>query len=69
MCFACLCQDVRPAGAAPMAAELEVSPAIQPGMMSRVRHKMRNMAGEQERWKGTVQEQRRNIYDRHNMLN
>jgi len=40
-----------------------------PGVISRVRHKVRTIAGEQEKWKGTVQEQRRNIYDRHNMLN
>lgn len=35
-------------------------------VMSRVRHQVR---GEQQRWKGAVQEQRRHIYDHHTMLN
>jgi len=36
------------------------------GMISRVKHRV---AGEQEKWKGTVQNQRKNIYDEHTMLN
>jgi len=36
------------------------------GVISRVKHRM---AGEQEKWKGTVQNQRKNIYDEHTMLN
>jgi len=35
-------------------------------VMSRVRHQVR---GEQQRWKGAVQEQRKHIYDHHTMLN
>jgi hypothetical protein len=38
-------------------------------LMSRVRQEVDRVRGEQLRWKGTVQEQRRNIYDRHTMLN
>jgi len=36
------------------------------GVISRVKHRM---AGEQEKWKGAVQNQRKNIYDEHTMLN
>lgn len=40
-----------------------------PGVMSRVKHKVCSVRGEQQKWKGTVQEQRKHIYDRHTMLN
>lgn len=39
------------------------------GVFSRVRRKVLGVAGRQEKWKGTVSEQRRNIYDTHSMLN
>lgn len=39
------------------------------GIVSRVRMEMSRVKGEQERWKQTVQQQRRNIYDSHTMLN
>ncbi|XP_041353877.1 proton-transporting V-type ATPase complex assembly regulator TMEM9-like isoform X2 [Gigantopelta aegis] len=35
----------------------------------RQRSILNRVTDEQQRWKGTVQEQRRNIYDRHSMLN
>ena len=38
-------------------------------IISRVQHQVNRAKGEQEKWKGTVQEQRRNVYDRHTMLN
>lgn len=36
---------------------------------ARQRSLLNRMTDEQKKWKGTVQEQRRNIYDRHTMLN
>lgn len=38
-------------------------------IMSRVEQEVSRVRGAQEKWKGTVVEQRRNIYDRHTMLN
>ncbi len=38
-------------------------------ILTQVRQQVNKAKGEQEKWKGTVQEQRRNVYDRHNMLN
>ncbi len=38
-------------------------------IISRVQHQVNRAKGEQQKWKGTVQEQRRNVYDRHTMLN
>ena len=46
--------------------QLPSTSADRVSMMSRVRHQVR---GEQQRWKGAVQEQRRHIYDHHTMLN
>jgi len=47
--------------------------AILPGQSSRpptgVSKVVNRVKGEQEKWKGTVSEQRKNIYDRHTMLN
>lgn len=43
--------------------------SLRTGVMLRVKHEVQRMRGEQERWKGTVQEQRKHIYDRHTMLN
>lgn len=40
-----------------------------PGVISRVKTEVRRVHGEAQRWRGTVQEQRRHIYDRHTMLN
>jgi len=39
------------------------------GVMSRVKHEVNRVKGEQEKWKGTVKEQRKIIFDRHTMLN
>lgn len=49
--------------------ELEDSRPVPPGVMSRVKNKVCSVRGEQQKWKGTVQEQRKHIYDRHTMLN
>jgi len=38
-------------------------------LMTRVKHEVQKVHGEQQKWKGTVQEQRRHIYDAHTMLN
>lgn len=38
-------------------------------IMMRVKHEVSRVRGEQQKWKGTVQEQRKHIYDRHTMLN
>jgi len=38
-------------------------------LMSRVKHEVNRVKGEQAKWKGTVSEQRKNIFDRHTMLN
>lgn len=43
--------------------------SLRTGVMLRVKHEVQRMRGEQERWKGAVQEQRKHIYDRHTMLN
>lgn len=40
-----------------------------PGVISRVKTEVRRVHGEAQRWRGTVQEQRKHIYDRHTMLN
>ncbi|XP_029645748.1 transmembrane protein 9 isoform X4 [Octopus sinensis] len=37
--------------------------------LGRQRSILNRVSDEQKKWKGTVQEQRRNIYDRHSMLN
>jgi len=47
----------------------EVEMAAPPGVISRVKTEVRRVHGEAQRWRGTVQEQRRHIYDRHTMLN
>jgi TMEM9 len=39
------------------------------GVISRMKREVRRVHGEAQKWKGTVQEQRKNIYDRHTMLN
>lgn len=39
------------------------------GLATRSRAIMTRVRDQQNRWKGTVQEQRKNIYDRHTMLN
>jgi len=38
------------------------------GVISRVKHEVNRVRADQQKWKGTVQEQRRNIFDRHIML-
>ena len=60
--WVCGVQEVQGGGAGWMAS----TSADRVSVMSRVRHQVR---GEQQRWKGTVQEQRRHIYDHHTMLN
>jgi len=47
----------------------EAEMAAAPGVISRVKTEVRRVHGEAQRWRGTVQEQRRHIYDRHTMLN
>ena len=48
----------------------DIGPRARRGpIISRVQHQVNRAKGEQEKWKGTVQEQRRNVYDRHTMLN
>lgn len=49
--------------------EMDSRPPRSGDVISRVRHEVRRVQGEQRKWKGTVQEQRKNIYDRHTMLN
>jgi len=49
------------------AAELRAVAA--PGVISRVKTEVRRVHGEAQRWRGTVQEQRRHIYDRRILLN
>ncbi|XP_059178526.1 putative protein 2 isoform X2 [Physella acuta] len=45
------------------------TPTISADMAARQRSLLNIVQKEQKKWKGTVQEQRRNIYDRHSMLN
>ena len=42
---------------------------VRPTVLSRVKYEVGKVRGEQRKWKGQVQEQRRHIYDRHTMLN
>lgn len=43
--------------------------SIIPGIIYRLKNKMSFVRGEQERWKGAVQEQRDHIYDKRTILN
>ncbi|KAH9505565.1 Transmembrane protein 9 [Bulinus truncatus] len=45
------------------------TPTITQDMSARQRSLLNIVQKEQKKWKGTVQEQRKNIYDRHSMLN
>ena len=38
-------------------------------LINRVKYEVNKVKGEQQKWKGTVKEQRRHIYDTHTMLN
>ncbi|KAK2160427.1 hypothetical protein LSH36_133g01025 [Paralvinella palmiformis] len=56
-------QSIQPGGM------LEDTTRPRGAIMMRVKHEVSRVRGEQQKWKGTVQEQRRHIYDRHTMLN
>ncbi|XP_063403526.1 proton-transporting V-type ATPase complex assembly regulator TMEM9-like isoform X1 [Mytilus edulis] len=45
------------------------TPVVSRAELTRQRSIINRMTDEQKRWKGTVKEQRRNIYDKHSMLN
>lgn len=45
------------------------TPTVTQDMSARQRSLLNIVQKEQKKWKGTVQEQRKNIYDRHSMLN
>lgn len=45
------------------------APVISRMELTRQRSIINRVSDEQKKWKGTVQEQRKNIYDRHSMLN
>ncbi len=46
------------------------SPSSQHAALNARQRSLLNLVSkEQQKWKGTVQEQRKNIYDRHSMLN
>ncbi|KAK7503287.1 hypothetical protein BaRGS_00005552 [Batillaria attramentaria] len=47
----------------------QMEPSERAAHLARQRSIINRVTDEQKRWKGTVQEQRRNIYDRHTMLN
>ncbi|VDI63228.1 Hypothetical predicted protein [Mytilus galloprovincialis] len=45
------------------------TPVVSRAELTRQRSIINRVTDEQKRWKGTVKEQRRNIYDKHSMLN
>ncbi|KAL8579539.1 hypothetical protein ACOMHN_025492 [Nucella lapillus] len=53
----------------PHISQIEPTTPTAAAAAARQRSLLNRMTDEQKKWKGTVQEQRRNIYDRHTMLN